>query len=326
MQRLLLQPYLPVLFCCLFFILAIMPAHARDSAKKGVDLLAVDLQSTQTNKLQANSQPVAVSDDELHIQKPAPLPEIKTPLPKFLPERSLAVVAPVSPVEPPASEMVSVPAVVKSNTIVAAEPVIDNAADKHAADISGNDDGLDQHTEAAPDFVSAPPVAIPIQKAPTVLHSSPIDSYKIGPGDKIRVTVFAESELSAVYKVSGNGSIAMPLVGTVVVQGLDIEQAKAVIKSRLAEGFLVDPDVTVEVTEYRPFYIMGEIKTPGPYAYVDGMSVLEAVAISGGYTYRADKDDIEIVREGYSAKKPYEAKLSDKVMPGDIITVKERFF
>lgn len=150
--------------------------------------------------------------------------------------------------------------------------------------------------------------------------------YKLQPGDKLRLTVFGEQELSTVYKVDGAGMIAMPLVGSIKVQGLSVLQIKDMLEEQLANGYLVDPSIAVEVSEYRPVFLMGEVRAPGSYAYMDGMTVLEAIAMGGGYTYRADDDDIEIVRDGYTEDNPLDAKASDVVLPGDVITVKERFF
>lgn len=171
-------------------------------------------------------------------------------------------------------------------------------------------------------------IAEPIPERAPPSESSPAEdhSYRIGPGDKVRLTVFGEDDLSQTYKVDGDGVIAMPLIGSVSVKGLTLNQAKVLIQSKLSEGYLVDPNLTLEVVESRPFYILGEIRKPGGYPYVDGMTVLEAVAIGGGYTYRADEDDIRVMRERNGTKEKLTLSPEDKIMPGDIVTITERFF
>ncbi len=320
-----------------------MPLHAYAAPKKSVDLLAVDLESVQspgttrdtvstpvTNidppaapSVPILSQPVphapvaeekmqpAEIDSHLQKEKKLPVPEQVTTETKTVvtvEEKPLAA--------PPAPEQ---PVTVKTNTetVVVDDIGIKEIADDDIAAVMPVAPMLPHLSGALPSFKPS--------RVPVLPESNP-NSYKIETGDTLRVTVFGEQELTAEYKVDSSGSISLPLVGPVPVKGLDVAQAKAMVEQRLAEGFFVEPNVVVEITKYRPFYIIGEVQGPGSYTYTDGMTVLEAVALSGGYTYRADKDDIEIVRKGYTAEKPYEAKLTDMVMPGDVITVKERFF
>lgn len=152
-------------------------------------------------------------------------------------------------------------------------------------------------------------------------------SYVLGPNDKVKITVFGEADLSGEFEISGNGILALPLVGEVPLGGKTVTQAAAVIAERLRQGYLRDPNVSVEVLNYRPFFILGEINQPGSYPYVNGMTVINAVAIGGGFTYRADKNDIKITRQAPGeAKTELSAKLESVVMPGDVILVGERFF
>jgi len=148
--------------------------------------------------------------------------------------------------------------------------------------------------------------------------------YQLGSGDKLKITVFGEKDLSGNFELAGNGEISMPLIGKIgaknkSVRGLENKIAQALRK------FLKAPQVTVEVLNYRPFYILGEIKKPGNYAYVSGISVLNAVAMAGGFTYRADKGDIVIKRAGNSGRAENITEATT-ILPGDIITIKERFF
>ncbi len=152
-------------------------------------------------------------------------------------------------------------------------------------------------------------------------------SYLLGSGDKVKITVFGEASLSDTYLVNEEGFISMPLIGEVSVKGKTIFAAKAIIVSQLKDGYLNQPSVSIEVAEFRPIYIMGEIKLPGSYNFVTDMNIRNAVAIAGGFTYRANDDKIVVTRENESGDK-YQIKLKpeDRVHPGDIILVKERFF
>lgn len=149
------------------------------------------------------------------------------------------------------------------------------------------------------------------------------ENYKIGPGDKIRVTVFGEPYLSGEFNVNANGTVSLPLVDPVQVNNLTLPEAEAVIRDKLAAGFIENPKVSVDILAYRPFFILGEVNRPGSYPYVAEMTVLHAVAIAGGFTPRAAQKKIFIQR---GSQEDIPAQNSTRLMPGDIITVKERFF
>ncbi|MCE7886779.1 MAG: polysaccharide export protein [Alphaproteobacteria bacterium PRO2] len=148
------------------------------------------------------------------------------------------------------------------------------------------------------------------------------DMYALGPDDVLEIVVYGEKELSGNYRVGPDGAIAMPLIGEVHVGGMTARAAEESIESKLADGYLVAPSVTMQVKSARPFYIMGEVKNPGSYSYASNMTVLNAVALAGGFTYRASKDAVEVTRGGEEIKIPAE----EKIAPGDVITVNERFF
>jgi polysaccharide export outer membrane protein len=153
-----------------------------------------------------------------------------------------------------------------------------------------------------------------------------IASYKLGPGDALRVTVFRHEDLSGEFSLDGEGYFAMPLVGEILGGGRTARQLETEVETALKSGgYLVDPQVSIEVLNYRPFYIIGEVNNPGSFEYVNGMTVINAVALAGGFTYRADQDDIVISRGGSSGPE-LEAAPDTKVLPGDIIEVQERFF
>ena len=147
--------------------------------------------------------------------------------------------------------------------------------------------------------------------------------YKLGSGDEVRVTVFNHTDLSGQFTVSGDGKIALPLVGDINAAGLTPQAVEAAIKDALEPEYLKNASVNVDVLNYRPFYILGEVNKPGSYPYVSGMKVVNAVALSGGYTVRASQGKIFIERGGQQ-KVP--ADPQTQVLPGDIVHVPERFF
>jgi polysaccharide export outer membrane protein len=153
-----------------------------------------------------------------------------------------------------------------------------------------------------------------------------IDDYRISADDQISITVFNENDLSVdKVRVSGNGDISMPLLGQVAIEGHTISEVEQKITELLLEGYLKKPNVTVTITEYRPFYINGEIKKPGSYPYKKNLTVEKAVALAGGFTERASRTTISLVSE--NDKRFIKAvALNDKIKPGDVITVSESFF
>jgi polysaccharide export outer membrane protein len=173
---------------------------------------------------------------------------------------------------------------------------------------------------------SPPSEARPVAPVASAADAEGVAGYKLGAGDQFRVTVFRHEDLSGQFQVDGEGFFAMPLVGEIQGGGLSSRQLETEIEKRLKDGgFLVNPQVGVEVLNYRPFYIVGEVNKPGSYQYVNGMTVINAVALAGGFTYRADQDDI-IINRGGSHGPEVEALLDSEVLPGDIINVTERFF
>jgi polysaccharide export outer membrane protein len=151
--------------------------------------------------------------------------------------------------------------------------------------------------------------------------------YRLGAGDKVRVTVFGEADLTGEYEVDGTGVVALPLVGEVKAVGGTARDLEAGIVKKLSQGYLKNPTVAVEVLSYRPFFILGEVKRPGSYPYKNGLNVLNAVALAGGYTYRAKSNVWVITRSGDKEYQEREVQNGDFIVrPGDTIVVPERFF
>ncbi|MCD8562845.1 MAG: polysaccharide export protein [Alphaproteobacteria bacterium] len=185
------------------------------------------------------------------------------------------------------------------------------------------------HDEADKDkTIAMTPASVPVALASDENKDAMAGAgYVLGSGDKLKITVFGEKDLSGEFIVNDSGRISYPLIGEVSVQDLTLVQAKDKIGVLLKDGYLNDPDITIEMAEFRPFYITGEIRAPGSYAYVAGMSVMNAVVVAGGFTFRADQDEVEILRRTPDGTKMLkDIGTDEKVVPGDIILVEERFF
>ncbi|MCJ8141381.1 polysaccharide export protein [Ancylobacter sp. A5.8] len=150
--------------------------------------------------------------------------------------------------------------------------------------------------------------------------------YLLGTGDRLRVTVFNEPTLSGEFQVNASGIISMPLIGNIDAQGKSAHALETAIAQKLASGYMRDPRVNVEVLQYRPFYIIGEISKPGEYPYRNGMNIMSAVAVAGGFTYRANDQSVYIRRAGQTQEMSYPATTTTMVFPGDIVRIGERLF
>ncbi|WP_254606536.1 polysaccharide biosynthesis/export family protein [Sphingomonas bacterium] len=151
-------------------------------------------------------------------------------------------------------------------------------------------------------------------------------SYALSGGDRVRVVVFGDPALGGEFTIGGSGLIALPLIGDVDVRGLTSTQLQARIAARLADGYLKDPRVAVEVLSTRPFYILGEVNKPGEYGFANGLTILGAVAEAGGFTYRARTRQVLIKHAGEGAETVCDVTATTMVAPGDTIRVKERWF
>jgi len=152
------------------------------------------------------------------------------------------------------------------------------------------------------------------------------DIYKLGAGDKIRVIVYNEPQLSGDFSVSSDGEISLPLIGNVQVAGKPIERVTQEVQARLSDGYLRDPRVNMEVATYRPFFILGEVRSPGQYPYLSGLTALNAIATAQGYTPRARKATVRIRRFGDQYEQEYVLTPNLRIYPGDTIRLTERFF
>lgn len=165
--------------------------------------------------------------------------------------------------------------------------------------------------------------------------SAPIDSpaplkggsdYRLGAGDKIAITVFNEKDLSIEVRLSDAGSFLYPFIGEVPARGMTMGDLQRYLANQLSDGYLVDPKVYVNITEYRPFFVNGEVTKPGGYPYQPGLTVRKAISLAGGFTPRASLSKIFVIHEDDSLGLPRQTTLSNELRPGDIITVDQGFF
>jgi len=151
--------------------------------------------------------------------------------------------------------------------------------------------------------------------------------YRLGPGDQVRITTFGEEQLTGEFRVGDAGRVGLPLLGPVDAARLAPRELQAEIAKRLRDtGLLRNPSVTVEVTAYRPFFVLGEVNKPGQYPYQPNLTMVAAVAVAGGFTYRAVTDYAGVVRTAEGRAMEGRAGRRDMVQPGDVITIYERRF
>lgn len=165
-----------------------------------------------------------------------------------------------------------------------------------------------------------------------------VDRYRLGAGDLINISVYDEKDLTLEVRIGLSGEISYPLLGDVIVSGLSPKELEQKLTEGLKGPYLVDPSVTVSIVEYRPFYVTGEVKKPGSYAFHPGLTIDRAISIAGGFTERASKSSIYVMHdlktepnvEGQQPDDPKADKepveIYDVVQPGDVITVEQSFF
>ena len=149
--------------------------------------------------------------------------------------------------------------------------------------------------------------------------------YQLDTGDVVRVTVYGDAELSRTYKVDDNGAVAFPLVGPVAVRGTTTADAARRLAQALANGYMRNPDVAVEIDQYRPFYIQGEVNNAGQFPYVYGMTVRAAISTAGGYSETADRNRAVVYRRNGNEMVKGSVELDFPIAPGDTIVIQERW-
>jgi polysaccharide export outer membrane protein len=165
-----------------------------------------------------------------------------------------------------------------------------------------------------------------VAPAPVAAVAADPQGYRLGAGDKIRVIVFDEEALTGEYFVGDSGLVSLPLIGEIHAAGKTLGQFRAEVESAFRNGYLKDPKVSVEVLNYRPFFILGEVNKPGQYPYMSGLTVLNAVATAEGFTYRANTRVVFIKHANENAEHKERLDSQTPVLPGDTVRISERFF
>lgn len=171
---------------------------------------------------------------------------------------------------------------------------------------------------------NAPPTLV-ADAQPTALAPAS-QSYRLGAGDKMRIIVFGEPDLSGEFFVDDGGAVDLPLIGDVAAGNQTVAEFEQTVVSRFSDGYLRDPKVSIEVLNYRPFFIIGEVKNGGEFPYKGGLTVQDAVAIAGGYSYRANVNTAFIRRAGSDAEIKVDLAQRVPISPGDNVRIPERFF
>jgi polysaccharide biosynthesis/export protein len=169
----------------------------------------------------------------------------------------------------------------------------------------------------------ATPASAQAQALPS---ASLADSYVLGPNDRVRLKVYGEPDIAGEYEIDSTGQVSVPLAGHIKAAGLTTKQLERAVASALSKGIVRDPRVNVEIALYRPYYILGEVKKSGEYPYRLGLTVMDAVASAGGFTYRANENKVYLRRSGAGAEEIYALDAPILVFPGDNIRIPERYF
>ncbi len=155
------------------------------------------------------------------------------------------------------------------------------------------------------------------------------DQYRLGPGDELRIIVpgFTEIDTGTAFVVNDRGELTLPLMGGIPVRGSTIPELEQRIAALLVEKrLMVSPAVSVQPVKLRPIYILGEVRSPGEYPYRPGMTVVTAVSVAGGYTFRANRNTVAIIRQVNGQASTAKASENTPIQPGDTIKVVEKWF
>ncbi|HEX8217507.1 MAG TPA: polysaccharide biosynthesis/export family protein [Allosphingosinicella sp.] len=165
----------------------------------------------------------------------------------------------------------------------------------------------------------------PVAPASAVQATAESD-YRLGTGDKLRISLYGDESFGGEFEVGSDGAISLPLIGAVPAAGLTEAELRTRIEQKLADGYYRTPRITAEVIEFRPFYILGEVNRPGVYPYVSNLTLAQAVATAGGYTYRANSRVVAIKRAREEQEVRVQSDQALRIQPGDTIRVLERRF
>jgi polysaccharide export outer membrane protein len=169
--------------------------------------------------------------------------------------------------------------------------------------------------------------AIALAAAPALAQSDAISNYRLGSGDVISIQVLGEDDLKRErIRLSDAATISYPILGEIKLFGKTVAELETLIRDGLTGRYLVNPQVTVTIVEYRSFYINGQVERPGGYPFIPGLTVRKAVSLAGGFKERASKEKIFVIRDDDRSQTSKRVSQDEQVNPGDIITVEESFF
>ena len=161
---------------------------------------------------------------------------------------------------------------------------------------------------------------------PKAFQEATILPYRVDSGDRLRITVFDQKDLSTTYAIDQAGYISFPLIGAVPARGRTLQELEGQIAAKLKQGYLRDPDVSIEIDRYRSIFVMGEVGQPGQYSYVPGMTIQNAIAVAGGFTSRANQGNADVTRKINGNIMTGRVNISNPVLAGDTIYIRERLF
>ncbi|GJL87953.1 MAG: hypothetical protein DHS20C03_16620 [Minwuia thermotolerans] len=177
------------------------------------------------------------------------------------------------------------------------------------------------------------PAALDENKPPISVDELPgdvpqkLEQYRLGPGDRIQIKVFGQDDISGEFEISAAGELSVPLIGQITAENLTLGELAEVLTVALDTNFIVDPKVSIEVTNYRPFFILGQVGKPGSYKYQPGLNARMAIAIGGGYTRRAREEPITIFRTNSAGELiRFRVDQNAIILPGDTVEVHRRLF
>lgn len=152
-----------------------------------------------------------------------------------------------------------------------------------------------------------------------------MDRYVLAPGDEVRITVAGEDDLSGLRPLDPAGAVTLPLVGTIALAGHEPDAAATLIADRLRDGYLRNPRVTVALGRFRPVYLLGGVEKPGAYPYSEGMTVLQAVAMGGGFSGGRDHTAQITRRSGHGELTETFSVEGTMLLPGDVLKINSRW-
>jgi len=177
--------------------------------------------------------------------------------------------------------------------------------------------------QAQSSFTSSPLT----QQGSTTGSSAAYSSYRLGAGDVVNIRVFGEDDLSKEkIRLTDAGTVPYPVLGELRVLGMTVGDLERLITDGLKGRYLVNPRVSVQIDEYRPFYVNGMVDKPGGYPYQPGLTVRKAASLAGGFKERASSSKMYVIREGDKTQTPVKVDLNTLIGPGDILTIEESFF